>query len=101
PLLLLFGYPAPVAIGTDLLYAGVTKASGALVHHGKGNVRWDIVILLALGSLPASLILNLFVMDAEFRTNEHYEHLLTTVLGVMLLMTALVLLFQQRIQQRL
>ena len=26
PLLLLFGYPAPVAVGTDLLYAAITKS---------------------------------------------------------------------------
>ena len=29
PLLLVFGYPPPVAIGTDLLYAAITKAGGA------------------------------------------------------------------------
>ena len=40
PILLLLGYPAPVAIGTDLLYAAVTKTSGVFFHHRKQNVNW-------------------------------------------------------------
>lgn len=101
PLLLLFGYPAPVAIGTDLLYAGITKGSGVIIHHGQQSVSWRIVLLLALGSIPVSLALNLFVMDAEFRSNENYEALLTSVLGIMLIVTAVVIGFQDRIQRRL
>lgn len=100
PLLLLFGYPAPVAIGTDLLYAGITKGSGVIIHHGQQSVSWRIVLLLALGSIPVSLALNLFVMDAEFRNNENYEALLTSVLGIMLIVTAVVIAFQDRIQRR-
>lgn len=101
PLLLLFGYPAPVAIGTDLLYAAATKSGGIYFHQRKGNIRWRIVLLLAAGSIPVSLFLNLFVMDAEFRANDSYEALLTTVLGIMLVVTALVVAFQGRIQRRL
>lgn len=101
PLLLLFGYPAPVAIGTDLLYAGITKGGGVIIHHGQQSVSWRIVLLLALGSIPVSLALNLFVMDAEFRNNENYEALLTSVLGIMLIVTAVVIGFQDRIQRRL
>lgn len=100
PMLLLFGYPAPVAIGTDLLYAGITKGSGVIIHHGQQSVSWRIVLLLGLGSIPVSLALNLFVMDAEFRNNENYEALLTSVLGIMLIVTAVVIAFQDRIQRR-
>src|SRR5690606_10766839 len=77
PLLLLFGFPAPVAIGTDLLYAGVTKSSGVWFHHLKHHIKWRVVLLLAAGSLPMSLGLNLFVMDESFRSSEHFESLLT------------------------
>ncbi|MDT8400021.1 MAG: sulfite exporter TauE/SafE family protein [Pseudomonadales bacterium] len=101
PLLLLFGYPAPVAIGTDLLYAGLTKTTGVYFHQRKGNIRWRIMILLVLGSIPVSLGLNLFVMDADFRENENYEALLTMILGVMLILTSLVIIFQKRIQRRI
>lgn len=52
-----FGVPPSVAVGTDLLYASVTKTVGGWRHHLQENVDWPIVLRLALGSLPASLIL--------------------------------------------
>ena len=42
PLLLLFGFPAHIAVGTDLMYASITKASGAISHHRQGHVNWSI-----------------------------------------------------------
>ena len=56
PLLLLFGFPLHVAIGTDLLYASVTKAGGMAAHARQRTVEWRMVALLALGSIPASLL---------------------------------------------
>ena len=38
PLLLLFGYAPAVAIGTDLLYAALTKTSGVIAHHKKKSI---------------------------------------------------------------
>ena len=52
-----FGVPASVAVGTDLLYASVTKTVGGWRHHLAENVDWPIVMRLAVGSLPASIIL--------------------------------------------
>ncbi|GFO80843.1 MAG: UPF0721 transmembrane protein [Methyloceanibacter sp.] len=52
-----FGVPPSVAVGTDLLYASVTKTVGGWRHHVEENVDWPIVLRLAMGSLPASLIL--------------------------------------------
>lgn len=101
PLLLMFGYPAPIAIGTDLLYAGITKSSGVVFHHRQQSVNWRIVILMAAGSIPASLLLNLVVLNDEFRETEFYDTLLTTTLGVMLLLTATVIFFKGAIQKRI
>ncbi|WP_244505428.1 sulfite exporter TauE/SafE family protein [Methyloceanibacter stevinii] len=44
-------------MGTDLLYASVTKTVGGWRHHVQENVDWPIVLRLAMGSLPASIIL--------------------------------------------
>lgn len=52
-----FGVPPSIAVGTDLLYAAVTKTVGGWRHHLAENVDWPIVIRLAMGSLPASVIL--------------------------------------------
>jgi uncharacterized membrane protein YfcA len=51
------GISPVLAVGTDLLFASLTKASAAWRHHTLGNVDWPIVRWLALGSLPGALIM--------------------------------------------
>jgi len=101
PILLLMGYPAPVAIGTDLLYAAITKSSGVVFHHRKSNVDWKAAIVLAAGSIPVSLGITLVYLRDGIGEGENYESLLTSFLGVMLMLTALVIGLQRHIQQRL
>lgn len=98
PLLLVFGYPAPVAIGTDLLYAALTKAGGAWSQHRSGKVRWQIVKLLALGSIPTSLVLHSFVLDLNSQASEAFESLLTSSLGLMLIVTASILFLKEKLR---
>jgi uncharacterized membrane protein YfcA len=45
-----------VAVGTDLLYAAITKAGGTLAHGLKGTVDWTITRRLAYGSIPAAAL---------------------------------------------
>jgi uncharacterized membrane protein YfcA len=52
-----FGVSPAVAVGTDLLYASVTKTVGSWRHHLAENVAWPIVFRLAAGSIPAAIIL--------------------------------------------
>jgi uncharacterized membrane protein YfcA len=54
-LMLLFSIKPAVAVGTDLLYASVTKTAGILAHGKLGNIDWKIVTRLSIGSIPASL----------------------------------------------
>ncbi|MBA54782.1 MAG: hypothetical protein CMK89_10045 [Pseudomonadales bacterium] len=96
PLLLLFGFPPHVAVGTDLLYASITKAGGVFVHRRQGTIRWNIVFYLFAGSLPASLA-TVYVLHNYFPDSESYSHLLTSMLGVMLILTSLVLLMRKKI----
>jgi uncharacterized membrane protein YfcA len=49
------GVPPTLAVGTDLLFASITKASAAFPHHNFGNVNWRMVKWLAAGSVPGSL----------------------------------------------
>jgi uncharacterized protein len=49
------GVPPVLAVGTDLLFASITKASAAWRHHSFGNVDWPIVRWMAAGSLPGAL----------------------------------------------
>ncbi len=49
-----FGLPPPVAVGTDLLFASITKASAAWRHQRLANIDWSILRWLAAGSLPGA-----------------------------------------------
>src|SRR6185436_2367569 len=55
-LVLMFGTPISTAVGTDLLYASVTKCFGTAVHQKHGTVDWQVVRRLATGSLPAAAL---------------------------------------------
>src|SRR5450432_1212525 len=55
-LVLLFGIHPATAVGTDLLYAGLTKISGSLVHSYNRAIDWRITRRLASGSAPAAAL---------------------------------------------
>lgn len=92
PILILFGFPFHIAIGTDLLYAAITKTGGVLAHQKRRTINWRIARLLALGSIPAAL-LTTYLLGNVFGDASNYEHILTTSLGIMLILTAAVLFF--------
>lgn len=97
PLLILFNIPYNVAIGTDLLYAAITKTGGIVSHQRRGSIRWGLVGLLAAGSIPASIATS-FMLRWVFEDENAYKPLLTSALGFMLIITSLVLLFRRRLQ---
>jgi len=51
-----FGVPLPTAIATDLLFATITKAVGAVAHGKSGSVNWQLTKRLWTGSIPAVLL---------------------------------------------
>jgi uncharacterized membrane protein YfcA len=56
PMLILLGWARPVvAVGTDLVWGTLTKATGAFVHYRQRTVDFTIVKRLALGSIPGAL----------------------------------------------
>lgn len=90
-----FGIAPAVAVGTDLLFAAVTKAGGVWVHARQATVDWRIVGRLATGSLPAAA-LTLILLDGIDTHSAQAEGFITTTLGVALILTAAVLLWQRR-----
>lgn len=98
-LVFLFGFKPAVAVGTDLLFAAITKSSGVLVHHGNHkSVEWRIVGLLASGSLPAA-IATLYVLNHYASIGKDITHTITSALGVALILTALALFFRAYLQR--
>src|SRR5258708_20558895 len=89
PVLTLFGIHPAVAVGTDLVFAGITKTFGTIVHRSRDSVEWRIVRLLVFGSCPAAAI-TIGVLAA---TGAHLESgLVNMVLAVAVILTAVVLL---------
>ncbi|MCE9550329.1 MAG: sulfite exporter TauE/SafE family protein [Betaproteobacteria bacterium] len=92
-LVLMFGIAPATAVGTDLLYASLTKMGGSWVHGRRGTVDWKVVKLLAMGSLPAAL-LSMALLHYLALDEKHLKSLITSVLSVALLLTAAALLFK-------
>ena len=92
-LVLLFGFHPVTAVGTDLLYASVTKSVGTAVHHKGKTVDWHIVGGLALGSVPAS-IATLFVMSRLGAMHAQDTFILNLLLGGALLLTSFAIFFR-------
>lgn len=87
-----------IAIGTDLLYAAISKFCGSLVHARKMNIVWPIVIWLAVGSIPASFATH-WVLDNYLSQSSNYKSVLTTVLGFMLTLTGISIIFRGHIER--
>ena len=99
PLLLLFGFPPNVAIGTDLLYAAITKSGGVISHHKKKNIDWALVRLMAAGSVPAAVMTSV-ILKLFFDKPDSYSHILTFALGLMLVLTSFVIFFKARLKNQ-
>ncbi len=97
PILLAFGFPIHTAIGTDLLYAGLTKTSGMIAHNKLKNVNWRIMALLTAGSLPAAVLA--LVVLSGFESQQQYGLVLNAALGSMLIVTSGVILFRKKLHQ--
>jgi uncharacterized membrane protein YfcA len=97
-LVLFFGVSPATAVGTDLLYASLTKTVGGWVHSRNGTVEWKIVGLLALGSLPAAL-LTIALLKYLALDEKTLRGVVTSLLSVALLLTATALLFKDWIMQ--
>jgi uncharacterized membrane protein YfcA len=95
-LILLFGVAPTTAVGTDLWFAGITKAVGGSIHHRLGGADLLIVRRLGYGSLPAALLTGWFVLGAH--GHQVKSGLIMNALGVVLLLTAVATLFRGRIQ---
>jgi uncharacterized protein len=101
PLLVLaFGVHPATAVGTDLLYAGLTKITGGAVHAYHGSVDWRITRRLAYGSVPASA-LSLLLLARLGSSSQASGGIISTTLGIALIMTALTLIFRKALLARL
>jgi uncharacterized protein len=55
-LVAVMGVSAPTAIGTDMIFATLTKFTGSIQHYRQQSVNLEVAIFLGLGSIPAGLL---------------------------------------------
>ena len=96
PILILFyGISPKLAVGTDLLYASISKSWGVALHNRNGSMAWGIVGRLSLGSVPAALAMLLFI-DSH-GSSVDLDRWIKLILAVAVITTATFTLLQEPI----
>ncbi len=96
PLLVLgFNVQPAIAVGTDLLYAAITKASGVWSHQRLKNIEWSIVKNLCIGSIPGSILCVLAIQQLSI-SEALFEQIISVTLGFMLVLTSIVIVFKDQ-----
>lgn len=95
-LMIFFNVKAIVAVGTDLLYASITKSVGIFAHGKLGNIDWKIVRLLAYGSIPAAIATTLYLRQSGIASDETVTSI-KFWLGIALLLTSISVLFRNQL----
>ena len=97
PILVLgFGVTPSIAVGTDLLYAAITKSSGVFFHHKNTTIDWKIVFLLSSGSIPSS-ILTIYFLETIRNLGINYDQVMMTTLSFMLILTSVIVILKNRL----
>jgi uncharacterized protein len=97
-LMLLFGQSPSVAVGTDLLFSAITKLAATASFGFSRRVDWPIVGRLLLGSIPgaAAVVIGLWLAR---RTPRAADSITLHALAIILLVTAVGLIFQTQLQR--
>ena len=79
-LISVFGIPAGTAVGSDLIYAAITKVFGAARHHQLKNVNRELGLWMAAGSVPAA-ICGVFTL---YKVLGNIDDVLPVLIGIVL-----------------
>lgn len=97
PILVLgFGISPAIAVGTDLLYAALTKCSGVYFHHKNSTIDWKVVFLLGSGSIPCSII-TISILQHLKETGVNFDNIIMLTLSIMLILTSFIILIKSRL----
>jgi uncharacterized membrane protein YfcA len=99
PILLLgFGQPPSVAVGTDLLFSASTKLVATASFGFSRRVDWRIVARLAIGSVPAAAAVVMWFW-LDHRPPGVVDHLISRFLAVILAFAAVALLLHDHLRR--
>jgi uncharacterized protein len=99
PILVLLFHVQPVAaVASDLVASLVMKPVGAVVHAGRGTVRWGLVAWLAIGSVPAAFVGVVFLKSIG--NGNRVQSIVSVTLGAVLLLAVAALGFKMYLDHR-
>jgi uncharacterized protein len=88
-LITVFGIPPTTAVGSDLIYAAITKVFGAARHHQLKNVNKELGLWMGAGSVPAA-ILGVFTLYEIFpRIGLDVNSVLLNLIGTILVVVGI------------
>lgn len=95
PLLMFgFGVAPSIAVGTDLIFASVTKIFGAWQHWRQKTIDFKLLKNVALGSIPGTLV-GIFVLRwAKTNLQIPFDVFISKALGIVFLIIAVVMVLQ-------
>ncbi len=90
-LLVVLKFDPVLAVGTDLVFAAVTKIIGGLGHHHESKISLKPVFWMAAGSIPASLLGSQFILSQT--DNRHLiDEFLPNLLGWTLIVVSIIII---------
>jgi uncharacterized membrane protein YfcA len=93
------GVPPIIAVGSDALFNFLTKIPAGLLHLKKGTVRGRVVLALAVGSIPGSIVGVAFLTHLRTVYGPGVNDFIKSAVGVLLVCIPTLLLFQDRIEE--
>lgn len=100
---LIFGLrvPAIIAVGSDALFNFLTKIPASILHLRKGTVRKKVVLAMALGSVPGSILGVTLLQHLRNVYGSGVNDFIKSAVGLLLVCIPALLLFQARIEEHL
>lgn len=88
-LILVFGFSPTMAVGTDLIFASITKLFGSLQHFLQRTVHGKLVLYLSIGSIPGGLfgVFSLRTIDRYFVND--IDQILGKILGIVFIVVSI------------
>jgi hypothetical protein len=98
--LLIFGLKVPpiLAVGSDALFNFITKIGSSWVHFRRGTVRRKVVLALATGSIPGSVMGVSYLAHLRTVYGTGVNTFITSAIGLLLVCVPTLLLLQRRIE---
>lgn len=91
--------PPIIAVGSDALFNFVTKIGSSYVHLSRGTVKRKIVLGLAAGSIPGSILGVSLLGHLRTVYGSGVNTFITTTVGILLICVPTLLMFQTQIEE--